>query len=152
MRYPVVIWMGPSCQMPLRYHYLRQTVSHLQSSCVLLTVLWVGPYLPCGSLGRVLWATSCSMSVTFLSCNWCSWLKLCRRHSHTLLILLSHKLRDLYVGSPNPHGKNVGCVQLCHLHSSFGFITNYALLHLISLAFHLLTRFPSHIDITALLL
>lgn len=50
----------------------------------------------------------------------------------------------------NPHGRNIYHYHLCHLHSSFRFITNHTLLHLISSTFHLLTHCLSCINITPL--
>lgn len=95
--YPVVTWMQPSCQMPLRYHYQQQTESPP-------VTLWVDPYLPRGSLDllSIMSNLSYCMSHTFLSCNRCSWIKLCGKHSHTLPIPLSHKWSDLYGRSQNP--------------------------------------------------
>lgn len=56
------------------------------------------------------------VSVTFLLCNGCSWLKLCGRRSHTPIILLPHR-PGLVRWLTKPPWRNVGRVQLCHLRS-----------------------------------
>lgn len=97
------------------YELLKcRTVPHLQLSDHDNTVR--GSMSPWWITGSTLWVKSnfsCCMSSTFLSCSRCSRLKLCRRHSLTLIPLISQtdKLVCLLI---EPCGRNVACTQLYH--------------------------------------
>lgn len=96
------------------------------------------PWWTAGS-AWVLWATYHTVYlVTFMSCNWRSQLKL-YSYSHTLLILLQTE-RLVLLAHWIPTG---GMLVTSNYAICAPCFTNYALLHLISLAFHLLAGFPS---------